>query len=128
MLGSLRFRLPLLFLAGVVLSGLVATVIAIRFFQTYTRTHAIAELRSESVGIVQLYALRAGTSTPVSYKTLVQAIGGDQIYFVPIVPGVQLFQKLPTLPLTTVPVAELEHSEPVTLDLHWQGGHYLAVA
>jgi two-component system, OmpR family, sensor kinase len=128
MLGSLRFRLPLLFLAGVVLSGLVATVIAIRFFQTYTHTHAVSELRAESVGIVQLYALRAGTITPVPYRNLVKAIGGDRIYFVPIVPGAQLFQKLPPLPLTTVPVKELEHRESVTLDLHWQGGHYLAVA
>ena len=45
MLGSLRFRLPALFLLAVVLSGVVATVISIRFFQSYTRTRAIAELR-----------------------------------------------------------------------------------
>ncbi|HEY4412072.1 MAG TPA: hypothetical protein VGN06_03665, partial [Gaiellaceae bacterium] len=60
MLGSLRFRLPLLFLAGVVLAGVVATIISIRFFQSYTRTHAIHELRSESIGIVSLYASQAG--------------------------------------------------------------------
>ncbi|MGZ8717141.1 MAG: hypothetical protein ACXWYO_08535 [Gaiellaceae bacterium] len=53
MLGSLRFRLPALFLLGVVLSGLVASVIAVRFFQSYERTRAIAELRSETVGVVQ---------------------------------------------------------------------------
>ena len=36
MLGSLRFRLPALFLLGIVLAGLVAALISIRFFQSYT--------------------------------------------------------------------------------------------
>ena len=57
MLGSLRFRLPALFLLGIVLAGLVAALISIRFFQSYTRARAVDELRSESVGIVA--ALRA---------------------------------------------------------------------
>ncbi len=82
MLGSLRFRLPALFLLGIVLSGLVASLIAIRFFQSYTRTHAIDELRAESVGIVRLYARQAGASI-VKVPSLESAIGGDRIYFVP---------------------------------------------
>ena len=56
MFGSLRFRLPALFLLGIVLAGIVAALISIRFFQSYTRARAVDELRSESVGIVQLYA------------------------------------------------------------------------
>ena len=60
MLGSLRFRLPALFLLGIVLAGLVAALISIRFFQSYTHARAVDELRSESVGIVQLYARQAG--------------------------------------------------------------------
>jgi hypothetical protein len=34
MLGSLRFRLPALFLLGILLAGLVASLISIRFFQS----------------------------------------------------------------------------------------------
>ena len=38
MFRSLRFRLPALFLAGIALSGLVTSLIALRLFQDYTRT------------------------------------------------------------------------------------------
>jgi hypothetical protein len=34
MLGSLRFRLPALFLVGILLAGLVAALISVRFFQS----------------------------------------------------------------------------------------------
>ena len=51
MLRSLRFRLPALFLVGIVLAAIVATLIAVRFFQSNTRSHAAAELRAESAGI-----------------------------------------------------------------------------
>ena len=102
MLGSLRFRLPAIFLVGVVLAGIVATVISIRFFQSYTRTRTIHELRSESIGIVSLYATQAGAQE-VPVVTLRKAIGGDQIYYVPIVPGASLFTgPLPTLPVGTL--------------------------
>ena len=39
---SLRFRLPALFLAGIALSGLVTSLIALRLFQDYTRTETSA--------------------------------------------------------------------------------------
>src|ERR1041384_7225108 len=98
MLGSLRFRLPALFLLGIVLSGLIATLIAIRFFQSYERSRAIGALRSESAGVVRLYARQAGVQQ-VPVRALEHAIGGDRIYFVPIAPGVQLFTgPLPQLP------------------------------
>src|ERR1700758_676377 len=89
-LGSLRVRLPLLFLLGIVLAGVLAAAISIRFFQGYTRTRAIAELRSEGVGIVQLYARQAAAAT-VPVDKLQAAIGGDHIFYVPIVPDAQLF-------------------------------------
>ncbi|HLX20520.1 MAG TPA: HAMP domain-containing sensor histidine kinase, partial [Gaiellaceae bacterium] len=132
MLGSLRFRLPALFLLGVVLAGLVATVISIRFFQSYTRSRAIHELRSESIGIVQLYASQAGQQE-VPLKTLRKAIGGDQIFYVPIVPGASLFAgPLPHLPVGTLTRKQLGSNEPTTLDLYVKKpsalhGHYLAV-
>ena len=128
MLGSLRFRLPAIFLVGVVLAGIVATVISIRFFQSYTRTRTIHELRSESIGIVSLYATQAGAQD-VPVVTLRKAIGGDQIYYVPIVPGASLFTgPLPTLPVGTLTRKQLASTEPTTLNLHVKGTSYLAVA
>jgi signal transduction histidine kinase len=128
MLGSLRFRLPALFLLGIVLSGLIATLIAIRFFQSYERSRAIGELRSESVGIVRLYARQAGVQS-VPVRSLEHAIGGDHIYFVPIAPGVRLFTgPLPQLPRSLVSMRALQNGRERTLDFHWNGAHYLAVA
>src|SRR3989442_6037855 len=86
MFGSLRFRLPALFLLGIVLAGIVAALISIRFFQSYTRARAVDELRSESVGIVQLYARQAGGET-APYKQLIKALGGDPVLWVPAVNG-----------------------------------------
>jgi len=127
-LGSLRFRLPALFLLGVVLSAIVATVISIRFFQSYTRTRAVVELRSESIGIVQLYASQAGAQeVPVS--TLRKAIGGDRIFYVPLVPGASLFAgPLPSLPIRTLSRKQLDSGNPTTLNLTHDGVQFLAVA
>ncbi|HEY5099788.1 MAG TPA: HAMP domain-containing sensor histidine kinase [Gaiellaceae bacterium] len=128
MLGSLRFRLPAFFLLGVVIAGLVATVISIRFFQSYTRTRTIHELRSESIGIVSLYASQAGAQE-VPVATLRKAIGGDRIFYVPVVPGASLFAgPLPHLPVGTLTRAQLASDQPTTLNVHVSGTAYLAVA
>src|SRR6476661_5913944 len=79
MFGSLRFRLPALFLLGIVFAGLVAALISIRFFQNYNRARAVDELRSESVGIVSLYARQAGVEA-VPYGNLIRALGGGRVY------------------------------------------------
>jgi signal transduction histidine kinase len=130
-LGSLRFRLPALFLLGVVLAGIVATVISIRFFQSYTRSRTIHELRSESIGIVSLYASQAGQQE-VPIATLRRAIGGDRIFFIPIVPGASLFAgPLPHLPYGTLTKEQLSSGRPTTLTVRYPpktGTNYLAVA
>jgi signal transduction histidine kinase len=127
-LGSLRFRLPAFFLLAILLAGIIATVISIRFFQSYTRTRAIHELRSESIGIVSLYASQAGAQE-VPVATLRKAIGGDRIFYVPIVPGASLFAgPLPHLPVGTLTRKQLSSLEPTTLTLHTGGATYLAVA
>src|SRR5258708_6188159 len=127
MLGSLRFRLPALFLLGIVLSGVVTALIAIRFFQSYARTRAIDELRAEAPGIVAIEARNAGGAR-VDTATLVRAIGGDKIFYVPVVPGATLFQPLPMLPLKTIDVRALERTGSITFNLYWQHKSYLAVA
>jgi signal transduction histidine kinase len=128
MLRSLRFKLPALFLLGIVLSGVIASLIAIRFFQSYTRTRAVAELRAEAVGIVQLYARQAGAQS-VPLANLEKAIGGDRVFYVPIVPGASLVAgNLPQLPSSTVPFASLAKQQTRTIDVTTGGTRYLAVA
>ena len=56
MLGSLRVRLPLIFLAGILLSGVVTTAIAVRLFQSFSHSQTLSELNREASGIARLYA------------------------------------------------------------------------
>jgi signal transduction histidine kinase len=128
MFGSLRFRLPALFLLGIVFAGIVATAVSIRFFQDYTKARAIDELRSESVGIVQLYATQAGRQT-VPRSELQAAIGGDRIFYVPVVRGAELFVgKLPPLSPSPVDLHRLDRSGPVTVHFTHVRTKYIAVA
>jgi signal transduction histidine kinase len=66
MLGSLRVRLPLIFLAGILLAGVVTTAIAVRLFQSFSHSQTLSELNREASGIAQLYAsaIRQGYGTP----------------------------------------------------------------
>ncbi|HEX4678216.1 MAG TPA: hypothetical protein VH210_03275, partial [Gaiellaceae bacterium] len=56
MLGSLRVRLPLVFLAGIVLAGLITTLISVRLFQDFSRAQTLTKLKREGHGIAQLYS------------------------------------------------------------------------
>ena len=51
MFSSLRVRLPLLFLAGIVLAGIVTGLIALQLFRDFARNQSLRELRRESKGI-----------------------------------------------------------------------------
>jgi signal transduction histidine kinase len=116
------------FLLGIVLAGIVASAISVRFFQSYTRTRAIAELRSEGVGIVQLYAAQAGKEQ-VPVDKLQAAIGGDHIFYVPIVQGAELFVgKLDLLSPHILDLKALTKQGTLTLNLTYKKRRYLAVA
>jgi signal transduction histidine kinase len=88
MFRSLRFRLPALFLAGIVLSGLVASLIALRLFQDYTREQSINELRREARGLSQLYAEAAvrandeGRRAPDFAARKLELATGDRLFVV----------------------------------------------
>ena len=111
MFRSLRFRVPALFLAGIVLAGLVATSIALRLFQDFILESARADLRRESLGVTRLYEQQAiRSNTPVSTKQLEQATG-DQIFYVPRAAGIVIDpgqRALKRLPPSFVDVAALE--------------------
>ena len=126
--GSLRFRLPALFLLGIVLAATVATLIAVRFFQSNTRTHAASELRAESIGIVQLYEQKAAIGR-IRLKTLELELGGDRVFWVPVAPGASLLAgQLPELPSGAVPAEALRGGAPPAFDFEHGDTHYLGVA
>lgn len=91
MFRSLRFRLPALFLVGVVTSGVVAAAIAFQLLQSYTLNRARADLRREATGLTRVFVTQVtGSNDPVPAPQLEQATG-DRIYYVPPAPGFDLF-------------------------------------
>jgi signal transduction histidine kinase len=92
---SLRFRLPALFLAGIALSGLVTSLIALRLFQDYTRNETLVELRQEAQGLAALYAESARRASdaqlaaPTFAASKLEAATGDRLFYVgaPVFPG-----------------------------------------
>ena len=85
MLGSLRVRLPLVFLGGILLAGVVTAAISIRLFQSYARDSTLSNLSKDAHGVAQLYANAVKSSygnkhdqrVPTKYtrKSLEQATG-----------------------------------------------------
>src|SRR5918994_6613263 len=89
MFRSLRFRLPAIFLVGVALSGLVASLIAVRLFQEHVERQTLDELSREATGLAQLYSRRAG-GIPLSRQDIELATG-DRLFFAPIAPNLDIF-------------------------------------
>jgi signal transduction histidine kinase len=85
---SLRFRLPALFLLGVVLAGLVTAVIAIRLFQDYTESQTVSELRRQAQALAQLYETQAiqsveeGTAAPQFAAPKLELATGTQLFYI----------------------------------------------
>ena len=118
-LGSLRIRLPLIFVAGIVIAGVVTTLIAVRLFRDFAHDQTLTQLSQEAHGIATLYAASvtetyAHTGTKTSHdrrapakptaQSLEQATG-DLIYFVGphrLFPGItkEPIEGLQTLPPT----------------------------
>src|SRR5215211_3347584 len=138
MLRSLRFRLPAIFLAGVLLSGLVASLIAVRLFQGHVEQQTIDELRREATGLSKLYSRQAG-SVPLSREDIELATG-DKLFFAEIAPGLDIFfeddargeqiSQLPKLDPGLIDKATLEEGGLVKLELVPPGEDrtFLAVA
>ena len=136
MIGSLRFRLPALFLLGIVLAGVLAALISLRLFQTYTRSQSVQELQREASGLSQLYAdaaLRAadeGSGAIDFAASKLELATGDRIYYV----GASLFpgqdSGLTRLAASSVPPAVTALKGPVTFEFTPPGTNrsYLAAA
>ena len=135
MLGSLRVRLPLVFLAGIVLAGLVTTLIAVRLFQDYAHDQALGSLNREAAGIATLYsnAVRASYGnksdrTPPTFAAdnLEQATG-DKIYWIgpQLFPGQQELTGLKKLPQKKI---DWQSGRSLTFEFSLRHRKYLAVA
>ena len=134
--GSLRLRLPAVFLLGIVLAGLVSALIAVQLFSGYTRDRSYEELGREARGIARLYgdaALRAaeeGTPAPDFAPEALELATGDQLFYVgaPAFPGQE--SGLDRLPESAVPRAVLGSSEPLSFEFRPPGRKrtYLAVS
>ena len=110
--GSLRVRLPLVFLAGIALAGVVTTVIAIQLFQSFAHDQALTSLNREATGVADLYttAIEASYGNPddrsppkFAAKNLELATG-DKIYLIGprIFPGQDNVTGLKRLPIQTI--------------------------
>ena len=88
MLGSLRFRLPALFLVGIVVSGVIATAVALALFQNYGRQQLLANLHREAAGLTVLYQRQAIAANDTGARTLrfapaqLERATGDKIFYV----------------------------------------------
>jgi two-component system OmpR family sensor kinase len=136
MLGSLRFRLPALFLLGIMLAVVVAALISLRLFQTYTRGQSVQELKREATGLSQLYAdaaLRAadeGSGSIDFAASKLELATGDQIFYI----GASLFpgqeSGLKRLTQASVPSRVRQLQGQVTFEFSPPGGNrsFIAVA
>src|SRR5437667_3752005 len=88
MLGSLRFRLPTLFLVGIVVSGVIAAAIALALFQSYAHKQLLVKLRREANGLTELYQKQAIAANDTGAHTLrfappqLERATGDKIFYV----------------------------------------------
>jgi two-component system OmpR family sensor kinase len=134
MFGSLRFRLPALFLLGIALAGMVAALIALRLFQDYTRDEALRELRQEAAGLAQLYqesALRAvdeGENAPDFAAARLEAATGNTLYYVGSSPFPGQDAGLKPLPEEAIDERLRNLERPITFEFDIEGRRYLAAA
>ena len=125
MLRSLRFRLPALFLAGVVVSGLVAAVVAFQLFQSYSLKRAKEELRREGTGITQLYVDQVtGSNDPVAASQVERATGDRIVALIEIVsPGNKQTEVMPQAFIDKAAAALQEGYHLLIVDL-WPPGSF----
>jgi two-component system sensor histidine kinase BaeS len=106
MLRSLRFRLPAVFLLGIVVSGVIAALIALRLFQSYVLDRSKAQLRREAIGLTEVFARQAITANntgevPRIAKQLERATG-DRLFYIGVDPVPDGSIGLDRLPNSTI--------------------------
>src|SRR5690349_20046475 len=137
LLASLRVRLPLVFLAGIALAGVVTTLIAVRLFQDFARDQAVSGLTREANGIAALYTTAVSASygnqndraAPAQFAVAkLELATGDQIYYIgPHNPFPGQITGLRRLPVKTI---DWQSGKSLTFEFTPPGAHrrHLAVA
>jgi signal transduction histidine kinase len=122
MFGTLRFRLTALFVAVVLVFGLVSIGLAVRLFQDVTRKQSVEELRREATGLAALYAESAlrssdeGAKAPEFAAEKLELATGDELYYI----GASLFPGqrfgLTRLPRSAVGGTDLDRDQQVIVE------------
>jgi signal transduction histidine kinase len=122
MFGTLRFRLTALFVAVVLVFGLVSIGLAVRLFQDVTRKQSVEELRREATGLAALYAESAlrssdeGAKAPEFAAAKLELATGDELYYI----GASLFPGqrfgLTRLPRNALGGTELDRDRQVIVE------------
>ena len=90
MFSSLRFRLPALFLLGIVVSGLIAAVVALRLFQSYVLSRSKADLGAKRSGLTEVFAQQAITLNDTGVLPRIsrqlELATGDRLFYVGVSP------------------------------------------
>jgi two-component system OmpR family sensor kinase len=131
LLRSLRFRLSALFLAGVVVAGLVAAAIAFQLLQGYALSKARSDLRRQSIGLTALYRARAASSNNIVPAPDLEQATGDTLFFIPYVPDLSAFfgkVKLPLLPAKLIDLQAVHAGFPQQFEFERGGRRYIAIA
>src|SRR5437588_10545001 len=131
MLRSLRFRLPAFFLLGIVVSGLVASLIGLRLFQGYVQSRLKSELARDAKGLTALYQEQANKENGAAPKfaaARLEKATGARLYYI----GVSVFPAK-NQPLTILPTSYLpdwQSDRAITFEFTPPGAHrkYVAVA
>ena len=137
MLGSLRVRLPIVFLGGILLAGIVTAAISIRLFQDYAHDSTLANLSQEAQGVAQLYEYAVNQSygnandrrkpTVYTARSLERAMG-VRLYF----DGPNLFPGQGIIGLRVLPYRSLDWSAGKSVTFEFKPPNtkrtYLAVA
>jgi signal transduction histidine kinase len=107
---SLRFQLPALFLAAIILAGLVSTAIAVSVSKSYAqstaRKQALRELNREARGIAKIYTANAGG--PGVPSAQIESASGDQEFQILRARGLGLFPAAQTPAFARLPKSVLD--------------------
>ncbi|MDX6435488.1 MAG: two-component system, OmpR family, sensor kinase [Gaiellaceae bacterium] len=134
MFSSLRFRLPALFLLGIVVSGLIAAAVALRLFQSYVLNGSKADLRREAIGLTEVFAQQAITLNDTGVLPRIsrqlELATGDRLFYVGVSPFPDKRNSsvgLERLPQSTV---DWRSGKTITFEFIPPGAHktFLAVA
>jgi signal transduction histidine kinase len=131
MFSSLRFRLPALFLLGIVVSGLIAAAVALRLFQGYVLSRSKADLRREAIGLTEVFAQQAITANDTGVLPRIgrqlERATGDRLFYVGASPTPGLNVGIERLSQSTV---DWRSGRTITFEFTPPGARktYLAVA